>query len=244
MAAPTVGVSSTIAASTTAAISPTIPTHAANDILWATVVYWGPNTAGTLAAIPTPANWTAGPQVKQGEDGWVGYFWRRAPAAGTTVTFALGTGWDTGTDICYAVRVFLIHGCITTGDPFDATTSGGPHTATNQSTPAVTVSGTERLAVAFYGAMDDTLATAATGYTAGSSFTTTTGTDAAIRLFFQDNVSANIAAATTTVAAPVNVGAAYAWCGVAFRASGGAVAGLTTAPLIYNQVAIQRAAYW
>ena len=216
MPAPTLNAEGAISAGTTGSRTPTIPAHVADDILWLTCMYWGPNTAGTLAVIPTPTDWNIAATVKQGEDGRVSWFWLRATAAGTTVTVDLPTGADTGTDTCFAVTVDVIRGCATTGTPYDAATTGGPHTASNQSTPIVTVSGSERFGLVGVGVMDNTAVTSATGYTAGTNRTTTTGTDATIRNLTQADVSSNIAAATTVIAAPANAGSAYIMLGVAF----------------------------
>src|SRR5262245_8846842 len=184
---------------------------------------WVPNTTTPDAAqIPTPSGWTLiGTQVGQPaaspRDGWIAHFWRRATAAGTTVTLTRGTGWDTGTDTCMNARAYVIRGCITTGDPWDAATTSGPHTAANQAFPAVTVSGSVRMVLVFGGASDNlALSMAATGWTTGTEANDTGGTDSAFQTARKDNVAASTSADTATVTAPTGF---YAFLGVSFKAA-------------------------
>ncbi len=218
MAAPTLFAQGVIDATANGGAQPVVPAHQADDVLWATVILWAPNTAGTLAAIGTPTGWNAGPQVKQGEDGWVSWFWTRATAAGTTASFPRPAGADIGTDTCMAGRVDVIRGCIASGDPFDVTVAAGPFTAASKAFAAVTVSGAERMVVQFLGIQDNTgVGGAPTGWTVGTTASTTVGTDANTANYRQDNVSANTAGSIPLTAAPANAGSAYAYCGVSFK---------------------------
>jgi hypothetical protein len=207
---------------TTGAPTVTIPAHIANDILIVVAMAWAPTPAAAMNQIPTPSGWAlVGTQAKlptaaATADGWVGVFWRRATGAGTTVTLTRDAGWDTGNDTCYNARAYVIGGCITTGDPWDATATAGGYTAANQAFPAVTVSGAERTVVIF-GAASDNLAfsMAATGWTIGTEANDAGGTDSAFQTAWQENVSSSTAASTSTVTAPAAGG--YGFIGVSFK---------------------------
>src|SRR5262245_38024280 len=115
MAAPTLQAQGATNAVTTGANAPTIPTHQADDIIIVHAVFWGPNTSGDAAQIPTPSNYNLlGSQIGQPggtRDGWSALFWRRVAASGTTVSVARGASWDTGTDTCFGARAYVIRGC-------------------------------------------------------------------------------------------------------------------------------------
>ncbi len=203
----------------------TIPAHQANDILVVSAMIWAPNTTTPDAAqIPTPAGGWAliGSQIGQPagspRDGWIAHFWIRASGSGTTVTLTRGSGWDTGTDTCFNGRAYVIRGCRTSGDPWDATANSGPHTAANQAFPAVTVSGQERTVIIFGGCMDNTaFAMTSSGWTTGTEGSDTGGTDSAFQTALKSNVSASTSADTATVTAPGNAGSAYGFTGVSFK---------------------------
>jgi hypothetical protein len=220
MAAPTLQAEGATATGvTTGAPSVTIPTHQADDIIIVAAIFWGPNTAGDAAQIPTPANYTLlGTQVGQPagtRDGWTALFWRRVTGAGTTVTLTRGASWDTGTDTCFNARAYVIRGCIATGNPFEFSANSGPHTAANQAFAAQTVSGSERLVVQFGNSMDNAaFAMTSTGWTTGTEDDDAGGTDSAFQTARKDNVSSSTAADTSTVAAPAQ--GAYAFHGVVF----------------------------
>jgi len=222
MAAPTLQAEGALTGVTTGTVSPTIPTHQANDILFATVIAYVPNTISDAAVIPTVASWTKLGETRMvgGVDieGGVAFFWTRAPSAGTTVTFTRGASWDTGTDSCFAARVDVIRGCINTGNPWDAAALSARHEAADQPFDAVTVSGSERMVVQFGGCGDNTtFAMTASGWTAGTGSSISTGTDANSMNQRKDNVSSSTGADTATVTAPANAGSAYVYCGVSFK---------------------------
>jgi hypothetical protein len=222
MAAPTLQAQGATATGVTTGVpSITIPTHQADDILVVDLMFWGPNTLTSMSDIPTPSGgWAAmGAQITAAgspPDGKIARFWLRASGAGTTVTATRGSGWDTGTDTCYNGRAYVIRGCITTGDPWDAVTNAGPYTAANQNLPAITVSGTERLAIVF-GASGDNLAFAmnGSGYTAGTEDADNGGTDSSFQTTRQDNVSGNISATASVVTATAT--GPYGFIGVSFK---------------------------
>ena len=213
---------------TSGACAPTIPTHAADDILVATVLVWVPNTAGTIYDIPTPSGWNKIGSVDLNgatKDGQFAWFWRRAAASGETVSFARGTtapgttAWDTGTDGAYAARVDVIRGCETTGNPFDDAVVSANFTAANQNTPAVTVSGSERTVMFFEVYSTDTTTaqfTARTNFTMGTNRGSTTGTGGGARNARRENVSSSESATATTHTASTSP-RSYAFCGISFK---------------------------
>ena len=200
---------------TTGAPSITIPTHQANDILVVCAIAWVPNTVGDAAEIPTPSGWALiGTQVKT-VDGLLAWFWVRAAGAGTTVTLTRGASWDTGTDTCFNGRAYVVRGCITTGNPWDAVASAGPYTTANQVFAAVTVSGAERMVVQFGNSTDNAaFAMTSTGWTIGTEDDDTGGTDSAFQTARKDNVSSSTAADAATVAAPAQ--GIYGFMGISF----------------------------
>lgn len=206
---------------TTGVPSITIPTHQANDILVVAAIFWGPNTAGDAAQIPTPAGGWAllGSQVGQpaaaNRDGWLAWFWLRASGAGTTVTLTRGASWDTGTDTCYNGRAYVIRNCKTSGNPYESAVNAGPYTTGNQAFPAVTVSGVERTVIIF-GNVTDNLAFAmtSTGWTTGTEDNDNGGTDSSFQTARKVNIEASTSADTGTVTAPA--AGAYGYVGVSF----------------------------
>jgi hypothetical protein len=206
---------------TTGACAPTIPAHVADDILLATVMVWVPSTASAIADIPTEANWNKLGSVDLNgatKDGQIAWFWRRATASGTTVSFARGASWDTGTDSAYGARVDVIRGCITTGNPYDAFAASTQYTTANQNTPAVTVSGAERLVMFFEAHCVDSASaqfTARTNFTMGTHRGATTGTGGGAQNARRETGSSEAATATTH-AAPA-AGRFYAFGGISFK---------------------------
>lgn len=228
MAAPILQAQGATVAVTAGAPSVVIPTHQTDDIIIIAAIFWGPNTVGDAVQIPTPANYILiGSQVEPiAGNGWLAWFWRRAPSAATTVTLARGAGWDTGTDTCFGARAYVIRGCIATGDPWDAQATSGPHTTANQAFPAVTVSGSERMVVQF-GNVTDNLAFAMTssGWTTGTEDNDPAGTDCSFQTARKDNVSSSTTADIATVTAPA--AGAYAFRGISFKPPSAVTVALT-----------------
>ena len=200
---------------TTGVPSITIPTHQADDILVVCAIAWVPSTVGDAAEIPTPSGWALiGTQVKTA-DGLLAWFWVRAVGAGTTVTLTRGASWDTGTDTCFNGRAYVVRGCITTGNPWDAVASAGPYTTANQVFAAVTVSGAERMVVQFGNSTDNAaFAMTSTGWTIGTEDDDAGGTDSAFQTARKDNVSSSTAADAATVVAPAQ--GIYGFMGISF----------------------------
>lgn len=233
MAPPTFQAEGTIAASATLTPpAPTIPAHQADDILIASVIFWGPDPAPSLDQIPTPSGWTLlGSQLQQPAgtaDGWVAQFWKRATSGAETITLTAGANWTSnGTTTCFASRVDVIRGATTGGTPYENWASTGPHTASNQTLPACNVNATGRLGL-FYSLSQDNLTilggTSLTGatpaWTVNAATTTATGSDASIRVGYLSGHNSNFAAgAATSASAPAQ--GAYFYMGYAIAPPGG-----------------------
>lgn len=159
-----IGITSGVPANESGNLSPTIPTHTTNDILVARVTFYGPNTPGAALDIPTPASWTLFGSQGGGDDLRHATFWRRAPSAGTTVTFTRGVSWDTGPDTIYGARVAVIRDCKTSGNPYDTFTTQGTETGANAVWLAVT-GYADRFHTMFMGSAEDISAPSEDGYT-------------------------------------------------------------------------------
>lgn len=216
MAAPTLQATGTILGVTSGGVTPTIPTHQADDILIGSTAFW--SVIATTAENQPPAGWNQitfllTPTVSS--TGVISWFWRRAAGAGETVTFARRAAWDTGTDTCFAAKVDVIRGCIATGDPWDHAVASAIHSAANGAFAAVTVSGSERLVLQFGISQDNQSLGTATGWTVSGATTTATGTDAGGQCFHKDNQSASTSADATTAAAPAQ--GFYSFMGISFK---------------------------
>ncbi len=151
-------------------VTPTLPTHQADDIL---IIVAG-NAGGTPVSTGT-SGWT---QIDNGTN-YIGIFWKRATGAGT----AGATIVSSTTDL-FAIG-YVFRGCRTTGDPFDNFTTLADVSNTIASDGAgVLTEGAERLAVVFYAVGDDTAFTPNNTIwdEVVSEVTTTTGTDVAFRV--------------------------------------------------------------
>lgn len=222
MAAPTLQAQGVTVANTTGSLTVTLAGHQADDILVLGLIIWAPNTALPNNVIPTPSGWTLiGSQVGIGvlgeETGWLAWFWKRATSgAETNPVCSRGSGWDTGTDTCFGGRAYTIRGCITTGNPWDATASAGPYNTANQAFAAITVSGTERMAVQFGNSTDDAaFVMTSSGWTTGTEDNDPTGTDCDFQTARKDNISSSTSADTATVSAPAQ--GAYGYMGISFK---------------------------
>jgi len=216
VAAPTLQAEGALTVVTTGALAPAIPTHQADDILVVAWGFWGPNST-SLPDAAVPTGWT---QLSQFDapalDGKIGYFWMRAPSAGQTISIARPSGWDTGTDTAWGGRAYVIRGAITTGNPWDEADPTAVYSAANQPVDALTVLGTERLAIHFLVKQDDFVtAPTVSGWTAGTQVESVTGTDHSQGSFRKDNVSADTGADVSTVEAPA--AGRYAFLGVSFK---------------------------
>jgi hypothetical protein len=227
VAAPTLAQQGAIAVVTSGNLTVTLPTHATNDILILDMEVWVPNTASAASAPSAPSGWTQisllqTPASPSAADGYIGLYWKRAASnAETNPTFTRPVDWDTGVDGQWAGRAYTISGCITTGNPWDDVQVSPLYNTTTGPFIAVTVSAAERLVVQFGAKQDDnSLGTAATGWTIGTAATTSTGTDGGFQTFRQDNVGSN-----TPGTEPSGDGAPvqgfYRWVGISFKPPAG-----------------------
>lgn len=225
MAAPTLQAQGSVAAVDTGSVTPTLPSHQADDILVAQVVIWSPATSGHIDAIPDPSGWTTfagggnqNPRLiapADDVDGAIGIWWKRAASgAESDPVFTRGANWSTGAGTCYAARCYVIRGAATGTDPYELYTNTLRFGASG-SYDALTVFGSERLAIQFYGSTDDQSSGAAvSGWTAGTEELTTVGTDAGFQTFRQDNVSSTTSSDNSNASAPAQ--GAYSFHGIVF----------------------------
>lgn len=218
MAAPTLQAQGATVANTTGSLTVTLPAHQADDILILGAIFWGPNS-GAMNNIPTPSGWTQIDfQLQDANDfGRLAWFWKRAASSSeSNPVISRGGSWDTGADTCFGGRAYVIRGCITTGDPWDAVATAGPYTTANQAFPAVTVSGSERMVVIFGNSQDNLpFAMTSSGWTTGTEDNDPTGTDCAFQTARKDNVSSSTAADAATVSAPAQ--GIYGFLGISFK---------------------------
>jgi hypothetical protein len=234
-AAPTLQAEGAVSAVTTGAPTPAIPAHQADDILWCSAVVWAPNTAGPFEDIPTPDGWTLAAMQEESPDGKIAHFWKRATSGSETITLTSGAGWDTGVDTCYGARVYVIRGVpategpphapITMVQPWDQRVSplGGAGlemsdrlTAANAPLPKVNVVNHATTVIHFGASTDNqSMLSAASGWTIGTAATNATGTDCGFQTARKVNVSAPQDSVATTSSAPAQ--GFYSFVGVAFK---------------------------
>lgn len=192
MAAPTVISKGTIGQSTGGNVSPTLPASIlANDIVFTAIISHQPVSIGV---INTLATWT---EVAQGtyqnstpaNQGRAGLWWKRM-AGGESGTITFSRTGDTGTDGVYLAQCYLVRGCRTSGDPYEAATPRyGPGNAT-VTWDAVTVSGSERTLLAFVVQADNaSTVDIPSTYSALATDVSGSGTDGELRLCYKENVS-------------------------------------------------------
>lgn len=130
------------------------PTHLANDIGLLVIECGGEGTTLT-----PPAGWAAIPStpvtsVATTAGSKLHVWWKRAASSAEA---AVATG-DSGDH--QVARIFTFRGCITTGDPWDVTTTGTKTTASTTATvPAVTTTLVDTRIVAIVGRPDDSAST-------------------------------------------------------------------------------------
>jgi hypothetical protein len=179
-----------------------------DNICIITMAAWVVNTLTGANVVAAPNGWTKldSTTVVTASliDMEIAVFWRRQQTGDGNPTFVRPSGWDTGTDTCWACRPSYISKCVTVGDPWDEFDPTAAYSTANQAFDAVTVSGPERLVAQFLVSTDNqSFGSTPAGWTAGSASTTATGTDAGFQTFFKDNQSSSSSADATTVAAPV-----------------------------------------
>ena len=194
----------------------TLPTHAADDVLVASFLSINNGTATTDATCTT-AGWTLIERFQRTSGSIilfdVSLWWKRATSdAEANPTFAFEAGWNTGNNTVRSARAYVIRGCATTGNPWDDTAIVG-YATTDGALSALTVSGSNRLAIHFSAGTGETDNPTATGWTAGTGVASGTGYDSSAQTLRQDNVSSSTAGTTTSMASTGE----YAYMGVAFK---------------------------
>lgn len=206
MAAPSVIVKGTAAASMTGLIQPTFPTGIlVNDIIYILAISNQPNGIGV---IQLPNGFTeVGQGTYQnidGDRGRIALFWKRsADGSESGATYSVLRTGDTGNDTVFFAQSYIVRDCITTGNPWDDTIARYTivdDLFTTAQWGAVTVSGSERTLLAFYAGADNgsTLAPPTNYVATVTRDTTPTGTDAQVALFDRANVSSDGAVNSTT----------------------------------------------
>ena len=140
--------------STGASVSAAWPTHLTNDIGLVVI-----ETSGNSANLTPPAGWVAVPgtpvtDVATTAGSKLHVWWKRAASAAEA---AVATG--AGTDHVLA-RLYTFRGCVTTGNPWNVTTTGTKTTASTTATvPALTTTLDDLLITMIVGRPDDTAST-------------------------------------------------------------------------------------
>jgi len=177
-------------------ITPVIPANdASNDILL--MEAWT-NAARTFT---TPTNWTSFGFNENSANMSSAWFWKRATGSDGNPTSTVDTALSS--TVGGYGRIYVIRGCVTTGDPFEDATIHALDLSTRIDTEAVTTTDVDRL-VASYGIVDDdNVYTAghppANWVSHGPRLTSTTGGDAM-------SVAIEIDAPTATTVAQVSFG--------------------------------------
>ena len=144
MAAPAFVGASAIGSSTAGTFTVTLPTHAANDILWS--ISWYRASATVL----TPTGWTEAATALRGTTRYYLHWIRATSAAETNPVFDY-TGADDGFGL-----VVSYSGCVTTGNPYDVLGAFASGTAQSAVLTGITALTAESLIVASIGGEDNT----------------------------------------------------------------------------------------
>lgn len=172
--------------------TPTLPAHAADDIL---VVAAIKNNAGNLSI---SAGWNVLGAAEGNANMSTALWWKRAVSgAETNPTVTSSTAADASNVLL--ADSFNIRGCITTVDPFEAGAwSGSPVSSTTPQSTAINTLGIDRLVVCFVLIDDDTSHSGTpSGWTNREDVTTATGGDAAIIIHSKDVAAASTVSAVT-----------------------------------------------
>ena len=209
-----VGEGAILAGTVAGGISPTLPTHQADDILICEALIWAPNTTGTMGTWNTPSGWNNVSNYNNHVAGLLndtihGLWWKRATSSSETNPVCDGPAYDTGTDMVIAARAYVVRGAQTVGTPYSYNGGGSVLATANGYFPGVSMASAPEyglyswLELVLVGIPDNTSAGAApTNYTAGTAATSTTGTDAGFQSFTRTG-SSNYSFVTSNVAAPV-----------------------------------------
>lgn len=171
--------------------TPVLPAHAANDILVCQAIYNG------SADLTITAGWTA-IAVENSAGISTGWWWKRA-ASGAEGNPTVTSSVAAGAAAVLCAQTFVIRGCVTAGDPFEAFAVNGPTSGTTVTGSAITTLGTNRLAVTFV-SMDDDVASSSyppSGWTDVNDITTATGGGAHLAAVSKAQASAGSVAAAS-----------------------------------------------
>jgi cellulose synthase/poly-beta-1,6-N-acetylglucosamine synthase-like glycosyltransferase/transposase-like protein len=189
--APTFVSAGSIIADTTGggSVTPTMPSHLADDIL----IVSAQNTGGDTPVTSTTGWQTIATVTGTSDARW---FWKRATGAGT----AGPTITTSNTDL-FAIG-YVIRGAITTGTPFEATKTAGDNTtaSTTPTTSSLTTLGGNRLVITFVNHDDDTTFSSGnppSGWTADSNVTSASGTQVGFNVISKTQASAGVVSQAT-----------------------------------------------
>jgi hypothetical protein len=178
-------------------VTPTPPTHQADDILLIAVYY---NNLGTISS--ATGGWTKLSE-RQEFAMTTAWFWTRATGSGTagaTATVSSGGRMHT---VCYVIR-----GCVATGTPFeDATIASGNGTSPDTST--IDTTGADRMAAVLtnlYGNSDYTAGYPPTGWTNESNLLATGVAANVCRFSFLSKDIASASTVSAVSAGTINTG--------------------------------------
>jgi hypothetical protein len=141
--------------SATASVNVSWPTHQTNDIGLLVI-----ETSGGGTTLTPPSGWAAvtGTPVTDVADATgskLHVWWKRATS---NAEAAVATGFSTSDHV--VARLYTFRGCVTSGDPWNVTTTGNKTTASSTATvPAVTTTVADTLIVMIVGRPDDSLST-------------------------------------------------------------------------------------
>jgi len=151
MPAPVFQAVGTLSNSSATSVNVSWPTHQTNDI--GLLVIETTSGGGTLAP---PSGWAAAPSTPVTAGGSKLHVWWKRAASNAEA--AVATGFSNSDHV--AGRIFTFRGCVTTGNPWDVTTTGVKTLASPTATvPAVTTTVADTLIVMIVGRPDDSNST-------------------------------------------------------------------------------------
>jgi len=154
--------------------TPTLPTHATDDILLCFSLSRG--TSATLSC--ATSGWTGLTQVNNGTALRTRVFWKRATSSSETNPTVSNSVTQLVAAFCVSFK-----NCITSGSPFDNTETSGTDTTTTMTAPTITVNTVKSLLIRAHMSADDNnhgSPSEGTLGAGGTSYHTTTGLDGAL----------------------------------------------------------------
>lgn len=174
--------------------TPTLPAHAADDILVVMAIHNG------AANLSIAAGWTDLVGAPEGNLNMsTGIWWKRAASGAETNPLVTSTVAADASNVLTA-NSFNIRGCITTGDPYEAGAfSGSPVSSVSPASTAITTLGADRLAVCFgfFDANTSISSIPPATWTTEEDVTTATGGTAAYRIIGKDIAAAALVPSVT-----------------------------------------------